>query len=105
MKKIIISIILFTTVINMSYAQETKEEFKPSGQAHFTVFWNYHADLTKDATKTSAFELNRSYLGYKYAFSDKISAKITFDVGSGLFIGVIEGVLVHGNFPFNPDWP
>lgn len=82
MKKIIISIILFTTVINMSYAQETKEEFKPSGQAHFTVFWNYHADLTKDATKTSAFELNRSYLGYKYAFSDKISAKITFDVGS-----------------------
>lgn len=82
MKKIIISIILFTAVINMSFAQEFTKEFKPSGKAHFKVFWNYHANLTKDASKTSAFELKRSYLGYKYAFSDKISAKITFDVGN-----------------------
>lgn len=81
MKKIIISIILFTTVFNMSYSQESVEKFKPTGKAHFKVFWNYHSDLTEDATKTSAFELKRSYLGYKYSFSDKISAKITFDVG------------------------
>jgi len=81
MKKLIISIILFTTIISLSYAQESKTDFKPNGQIHFKVFWNYHTDLSNNATKTSAFELKRSYFGYKYNFSNDITAKITFDVG------------------------
>jgi hypothetical protein len=80
MKKVIITIILFTTVISISFAQE-KEEFKPNGKMHFKVYWNYHTDLTTDAVQTSAFDIKRSYFGYKYAFSEKFSAKLTFDVG------------------------
>jgi len=80
MKKIIISLILFATVINFSFAQE-KSAFKPSGKMHFKVYWNYHADLTTNAQQTSAFEIKRSYFGYKYKISKNISTKITFDVG------------------------
>lgn len=83
MKKLIISFVLVLTVASLSFAQTSKEEaFKPSGKVNFKVYWNYHADLTNNATKTSAFELKRSYFGYKYTFSKNISAKITFDVGS-----------------------
>ncbi|MHB1105367.1 MAG: hypothetical protein ACYCZ2_03295 [Lutibacter sp.] len=82
MKKIIISAILFIAVINMNYAQETKVEFKPSGKVTGTIFFNYHRDMTEDALQKSAFELDRSYFGYAYAFSDKFSAKITLDVGN-----------------------
>jgi hypothetical protein len=74
-----IFVILFITVLTLN-AQET--EFKPNGKVHFKVFWNYHSDLSSNASKTSAFELKRSYFGYTYAFSKEISAKITFDVGS-----------------------
>lgn len=81
MKKqlLIFSILLISFA---SISQNTNEDFKPNGDVQFKVFWNYHADFSNNATKTSAFELTRSYLGYKYAFSKDISAKITFDVGS-----------------------
>jgi hypothetical protein len=78
-KALSILVVLFIAVCSVE-AQET--DFKPNGSPTFKVFWNYHTDLTKDATKTSAFELKRAYLGYKYAFSEKISAKLTLDVGS-----------------------
>ncbi len=65
-----------------SFSQNTTEEFKPSGDVQFKVFWNYHTDLSQNATKKSAFELKRSYFGYQYNFSKNISTKITFDVGS-----------------------
>ena len=74
-----IFVILFITVITLK-AQE--KEFKPSGKVHFKVYWNYHTDLSSNASKTSAFEIKRSYFGYKYAFSKNISTKITMDVGS-----------------------
>ena len=63
-----------------SYSQSADTEFKPSGNVHFKVFWNYHTDFSENADKTSAFELKRSYLGYKYAFSKNISANVTLDV-------------------------
>ncbi len=77
--------LLFLSVVILSiaaFAQESTEEFKPTGEVQFKVFWNYHADFTNNATKKSAFELDRSYFGYKYNFSKTISAKITFDFGS-----------------------
>ena len=72
------AVLLFTSY---SYAQGN-DEFKPSGKPTFTVFWNYHADMTEDASKSSAFELKRAYLGYSYNFSEKVSAKVVMDVGS-----------------------
>ncbi|MDP3358786.1 MAG: hypothetical protein Q8S41_05500 [Lutibacter sp.] len=65
-----------------SFAQTAEEDFKPSGDVQFKVFWNYHYDFSQNATKKSAFELNRSYFGYAYDFSKNISAKIIFDAGT-----------------------
>lgn len=82
MKKLIISLVLVLTIASLSFAQTSKEEaFKPSGKMHFKVYWNYHADLTTDAAQTSAFDIKRTYFGYKYKLSKNISTKITFDVG------------------------
>ena len=77
--------LLFLSILILSvssFSQSADSDFKPSGKVHFKVFWNYHTDLSENATKTSAFELKRSYFGYKYAFSKNISANITIDVSS-----------------------
>ena len=60
-KQIIFSIMFFITI--SSFSQSTEEDFKPNGEVHFNVFWNYHYDFSQKATKKSAFELTRSYLG------------------------------------------
>ena len=65
----------------ISFSQNNTSNLDAKGQPHFKVFWDYHYDYTKDAEQVSAFELSRVYLGYKYKFDDKISAKITYDVG------------------------
>lgn len=77
--------LLFLSILLISiasFSQNSTEEYKPNGKPHFDVFWNYNTDLTKNATKTSAFELTRAYLGYSYNFSESISAKVTFDIGN-----------------------
>lgn len=51
------------------------------GKVFSTIFWNFNSDFTKDASKKNAFELKRVYLGYDYNIDDKLSAKITFDIG------------------------
>ena len=77
MKKILL--FLFITFSINGFSQDP---FEPNGSPHFKVFWNFHSDFTKDNSQQSAFELKRVYLGYKYAFNEKISAKITYDIGS-----------------------
>ena len=81
MKNQLLSLGIFLISIS-SFSQNSNEVFIPGGDVQFKVFWNYHTDLSEDATQTSAFELKRAYLGYKYNFSDAISTKITLDVGS-----------------------
>ena len=80
MKNLFLFLGLFLVTIT-SFAQNLDEDFKPNGAVQFKVFWNYHTDLSENATQTSAFELKRAYLGYQYAFSEAISAKVTLDVG------------------------
>ena len=65
----------------VTFSQGREDQVNTKGQTHFKVFWNYHYDYTKDVDQVSAFELTRVYLGYKYTFNDKISAKITYDIG------------------------
>lgn len=77
--------LLFLTALILSlasFSQTTSEEFKPSGNPILRIFWNYHVDFTENATKTSAFELNRAYFGYKHNFSKDLSVNVTFDVGN-----------------------
>ena len=65
-----------------NYNMFSQNTFEANGSPHFKIFWNYHNDFTDNATKKSAFELKRVYLGYKYNFTEKMSAKITYDIGS-----------------------
>ncbi|MDP3313167.1 outer membrane protein [Lutibacter sp.] len=77
--------LLFLTALILSlasFSQNSNEEFKPNGEPILRIFWNYHVDFTKNATKTSAFELKRAYLGYKYNISKDVSVNVTFDVGN-----------------------
>jgi len=80
MKIVSITFIMLMSVLLLN-AQEKQENFKPKGVAFGKVFFNYHLDLTEGSDKVNSFEIQRSYLGYKYNFSDKISAKITLDAG------------------------
>jgi len=79
--KIQIFTILLVLFSISGFSQKTESAFKPGGKVHFKVYWNYHTDLTTNAVQPSAFEIKRSYFGYKYAFSKDITTKITFDVG------------------------
>jgi len=62
-------------------AQDSKPD-APSGNVSATIFYNYHYDFSEGVEKKSQFELLRCYFGYQYQFSDKLSAKITMDVGN-----------------------
>ncbi|MBT3210017.1 MAG: hypothetical protein HN704_04860 [Bacteroidetes bacterium] len=81
MKKLNLLFVLLCFSV-LSFAQEDKGDFDPHGSFFGKVFFNYHYDLTKDVNQASAFEIKRSYFGAKYALSEKLSTKITFDVGS-----------------------
>jgi hypothetical protein len=73
-------ILMFSLLLSsVIFAQESDDAFEPSGSAFGKVFFNYHYDATQDATQRNTFELQRAYLGYKYSFSDAISATITLD--------------------------
>jgi len=78
--KLLLAAFLFSFVLG-SWAQEKTEEEKPKGKINGKVFMNYHLDTTGDEEQTSAFELTRAYLGYKYKFNDQFSAAILFDAG------------------------
>ena len=74
MRNLIILSFVFLTL--NSFSQDDAK-----GKVFSTIFWNFNSDFTKDASKKNAFELKRVYLGYDYNIDDKLSAKITFDIG------------------------
>ena len=79
MKKYLLIIMVLSPLI--TFPQGNNDGAASKGQPHFKVFWNYHYDYTENTEQVSAFELTRVYLGYKYKFDDKFSAKITYDIG------------------------
>ena len=70
----------FLLIPLLNFGQEDSN-ISSSGEPHFKAFWNYHYDFTENTIQTSAFELSRVYLGYKYSFNESVSAKITYDIG------------------------
>ena len=76
MKKTILTLGLALLTVISAIAQEGKPAVK--------VFSNFNYSLTTAEGETAfkEFEIKRAYLGYKYNFDDKLSAKITFDVGA-----------------------
>lgn len=87
--KVILTILCFFAFY-LGISQETTE--KPKGKITGKVFFNYHIDETKGVEQTSAFELTRAYLGYKYIFNNKFTASILLDAGKG------SGVSDHAVF-------
>ena len=74
-KKLIFTILVVFFSVDI-FTQDTNK-----GDIFSTIFWNYNADLSSDASKKNSFEVKRVYLGYKFKIDDKISAKVTFDIG------------------------
>ena len=74
-KKLSFTILIIFFSLNI-YTQDTKK-----GDIFSTIFWNYNTDLSSEASKKNSFEVKRVYLGYKFKIDDKISAKVTFDIG------------------------
>lgn len=74
-KKLSFTILVIFFSLNI-YTQDTKK-----GDIFSTIFWNYNTDLSSEASKKNSFEVKRVYLGYKFKIDDKISAKVTFDIG------------------------
>lgn len=75
-KQFAIALLLLVGVISLN----AQEEFKPGGSGIGVVFFNYKYDLTQDVTRTSSFNLERAYLGYKYDFAKNLSGRVIFDV-------------------------
>lgn len=67
-------------------AQQANPEFKPNGKAIITVFSDFHTGIGA-AGKETGFGLERAYLGYQHAFSESLSGKVVFDMGSSKLAG------------------
>ena len=74
-KKLYFTILVIFFSLNI-YTQDTNK-----GDIFSTIFWNYNTDLSSESSKKNSFEVKRVYLGYKFKIDDKISAKVTFDIG------------------------
>ena len=72
------TILLLVTVFTFSYVSAQ------NGSPSVKIFSNFNYDMSAEdnAGAYKAFEIKRSYLGYSYNIDDKLSTKITFDVGN-----------------------
>jgi hypothetical protein len=73
-----VTMVLFMSLF-ISAQEAQQEEFKPFGKATGKVFWNFNYNLTEDVDQRATFAIQRTYLGYSYNFSQKISASILLD--------------------------
>jgi hypothetical protein len=78
MRRILFFVFASVSIVYIK-AQEGNKDFVPNGKAFGKVFWNYHYDLSEDATQRNTFQLQRAYFGYKYKFSETVSLKLTLD--------------------------
>ncbi len=79
MKKITLMAIAIIGFAIASIAQNEKQEFQPNGKPLILVFSNFHTNFT-DGESSSAFEVQRAYLGYEHSFSEEFSGKVVLDV-------------------------
>lgn len=77
MKTKVLFVVFFISAFTI-HAQEHTISF--TGKPVVTVFANYHAGLGS-ANGDSGFELDRSYLGYRFRLNEKLSGRVIFDVG------------------------
>ncbi len=84
-KNSIIFLILFSTAFITYYcdAQQAvnKDEFTPHGEPIVRIYSNFHTDLSNEFNE-SAFEISRTYLGYKYFVNEYFSTEVKIDIGN-----------------------
>jgi len=91
--------ILMMTLSLTTFSQETE----PKGKVFGKVFFNYHTDMTEDIEQTSAFELTRTYLGYKYTFNDRFSATLLLDAGKGSGVSDYSVFIKNAKLDYKAD--
>jgi len=79
MKKKIITACLLACIGVSAWADEGKQG-QPQGKAVVQVFSNFHTGFGS-RNDDRGFELERSYLGYEYTFTDGLSVKGVMDIG------------------------
>jgi hypothetical protein len=81
MRPFLVFFILIILLLQTSFATDENKEFKLSGSPFVKVFTNFNNKLN-DGKNTSAFEIKRAYLGYKFKMSKAFSGKVTLDFGN-----------------------
>ena len=81
----IVFLILLSITLSTYYcdAQQIVNEniFTPHGEPIVRIFSNFHTDLSNEFNE-SAFEVTRTYLGYKYFVNEYFSTDVKIDIGN-----------------------
>lgn len=82
MKRFLLLIAVTFILLNYVNSQTfVDEDFEKTGKLIFKVFANFHAEVSGNEVKNTAFEVRRAYLGYSHDFSKKLTGQVIFDVG------------------------
>ncbi len=66
---------------NTLFAQDEEKKIEPTGNVYGVLFTNFHSDFISE---NSAFEVQRTYLGYKYQYDNNFSANLKIDIASNV---------------------
>lgn len=84
-KNSITFLILVSTIFSTYYcdAQQVvnEDKFTSHGEPIVRFFSNFHTDLSNEFNE-SAFEITRSYLGYRYFINEYFSTEVKIDIGN-----------------------
>ena len=99
MRAKLISIYLFL-LATMPFAVQaqnaTTDSESAKGKAIIRIFTNFHTGFGS-ANDDRGFELNRSYLGYEYSFSNGLSIKAVVDAGKSSDVDDIQRIVFMKN--------
>jgi len=76
--KYLSAVISFMVLISSATVAQDSDDFKPGGKLFGMLFANYHTTF-EGVDNNAAFEVTRSFLGFDYFFSEKISSRIMYD--------------------------
>jgi len=84
-KNSIVFLVLLSITLSTYYcdAQQVvnEDKFTPHGEPIVRIFSNFHTDLSNEFNE-SAFEITRTYLGYKYFVNEYFSTDVKIDIGN-----------------------
>ena len=76
--KLLPVILIVYALTSATVTAQQSEDFKPGGKLFGLLFANYHTSFS-GGENNAAFEVTRTYLGFDYLFSEKISSRIMYD--------------------------